>query len=190
MITFLIFATAYMVKGGWLGKIQSINDLRTKNKIADRFLDGKLLGVLLVFLFVLFDKNDFLDALVFALAWILAVHPSMGEESGAIGRIGAAWGQYIKWMPTVKPYRIFGRDLFYYTEGRWYGLNKALQRGAWIGAVFTVAGATILSIPIMGIGFVAAHFVAQELYWRIHGKDSWAYAEPIIGFLFGLCYIL
>jgi len=69
-----------------------------------------------------------------------------------------------------------------------YGVLKGVQRGAWMGAVFTVAGATTLSIPIMALGFVAAHFIGQEIYYRLHGRDSWAYAELMVGALLGLCY--
>jgi uncharacterized membrane protein YjdF len=186
MISLFIFSIAYMVKGGWLGKIRSIHDLRDKNKIADRLLDGKLLGVLLVFLFVFFDKADFLDALIYTVAWILAAHPSMGEEAGAIGRTDKWWGDYKDAVYPAGHYKQ-GQNVF----DRRYGILKGVQRGAWIGAVFTCAGATTLSIPIMGLGFVAAHFIGQELYFRIHKQgQSWAYAEPIIGSLLGVCYIL
>ena len=59
-----------------------------------------------------------------------------------------------------------------------------------MGAVFTVAGATTLSIPIMALGFPLAHFIGQEIYWRINKRDSWAYSEILVGSLLGLCYYL
>jgi hypothetical protein len=70
-----------------------------------------------------------------------------------------------------------------------YGVLKGVQRGAWMGAVFTVAGATTLSIPIMAIGFPLAHFIGQEIHWRIFKKDDWKYSEAIVGALLGVCYI-
>ena len=171
MLSIPVFAIAYMLKGGWLGKIQGWDDRVKELGFAGKLLGGKLLSGFLVFLFCAVDSGDWLLASMLTVAWFLAVSPSMGEEAGAIGRWGHWWGKY----------RERGFD-------RMYGVLKGVQRGAWMGAVFTVAGATTLSIPIMALGFVAAHFIGQEIYYRLHGRDSWAYAELMVGALLGLCY--
>lgn len=174
MISIPVFAIAYMLKGGWLDKVQHVRQLKESSWMVDKLLGGKLLAGLVVFIFALLSSFNPPYAFLILAAWLLAASPSMGEEAGAIGRWGFWWGQY----------KDAGFD-------RMYGVLKGVQRGAWMGAMFVFcAGATTLSIPIMGIGFVAAHFIGQEAYWRIHKKDSWAYAEPLIGLLLGLCYIL
>lgn len=156
MLSIPVFVIAYMLKGG---------------QFPVRF--GKALSAGLVFSFVVNDTDNILTALFMTAAWLLAVAPSIGEEAGAIGRVGHWWGKY----------RERGFD-------RMYGVLKGVQRGAWMGAVFTVAGATTLSIPIMALGFPLAHFIGQELYWRIHKNDDWKYAEFLVGSLLGLCYFL
>ena len=173
MLSIPVFAIAYMLKGGWLGKIQGWDDRVKELGFAGKLLGGKLLSGFLVFLFCAAASGDWLLASMLTVAWFLAVSPSMGEEAGAIGRWGHWWGKY----------RERGFD-------RMYGVLKGVQRGAWMGAVFTVAGATTLSIPIMALGFVAAHFIGQEIFYRLNKSDSWAYSEPIVGGLLGLCYAI
>jgi len=178
----LIFAIAYAIKGGWIGKIQGWDAWRkSQPKALSMILDGKFIAGLIVFVFILLSSFDPIYSLVMLTAWLLAVSPSMGEEAGAIGRYGHWWGDYhdAVYSDTSKP--VFNRS---------YGVLKGVQRGVWMGAVFTVAGATALSIPIMGLGFVAAHFIGQELYFRLHGRDSWAYSEPLVGALIGVCLFL
>lgn len=167
ILTIFTFAFSYVLKGG------QFDDSLKKINSPFRLIDGKFLAGLVVFLFCAGMSGDWIHGLIFCMAWLLAVSPSMGEEAGAIGRVGHWWGKY----------RERGFD-------RMYGVLKGVQRGAWMGAVFTVAGATTLSIPIMALGFVAAHFIFQEIYYRIHKQDSWAYAEPVVGALIGLCYTL
>lgn len=188
MLSIPVFAIAYMLKGGWLGKIQGWDDRVKELGFAGKLLGGKLLSGLLVFLFCAIDSGDWLLALMLTVAWFLAVSPSMGEEAGAIGRCRHWWGDYrdAVYLATFPAHKKAGMPVF----DRSYGVLKGVQRGAWMGAVFTVAGATTLSIPIMALGFVAAHFIWQEIYYRIHKQDSWAYAEPMIGALIGLCYAL
>lgn len=164
MLSILIFALAYTIKGGQF------------NKYLDRlpdFIGGKFVAGIIVFLFCAAVSGNWIHGLMFLMAWLLAVSPSMGEEAGAIGRVGHWWGKY--------------KDAGF---TRSYGILKGVQRGAWMGAVFTVAGATTLSIPIMAIGFPLAHFIGQELYFRIHKSDDWKYAEVLVGSLLGLCYFI
>lgn len=185
MIAIITFTIAYMIKGGWLGKIQAVHNFEQRSWLNGRIVDGKVLSTIIVFLFGLFTV-DISQALILSIAWLLAVAPSMGEEAGAIGRVGKWWGDYKDAVYPEGHYKQ-GQMVF----GRRYGILKGVQRGAWMGAMFCCAGATTLSIPIMGLGFVAAHFIGQEIYFRIHKQgQSWAYAEPIIGSLLGVCYIL
>lgn len=203
MLSIPVFAIAYMLKGGWLGKIQGWDDSVKELGLAGKLLSGKLLAGLVVFLFCAAVSGDWIHGVIMTAAWVLAVPPSMGEEAGAIGRLGHWWGDYkdAVYSATFPAHRKAGMPVF----DRSYGVIKGVQRGAWIGAVFTVAGATYLSlvkgidvmpielvfsIPIMTVGFVAAHFIGQEIYYRVHKQDSWAYAEPIVGVLIGLCYAL
>ena len=164
ILTIPIFAIAYLFKGG-----QFNNYLKKLPK----FIGGKFIAALIIFIFCSAASSDWVHGLIFCVAWLLAVSPSMGEEAGAIGRWGHWWGRY--------------RELGF---GRRYGVLKGVQRGAWMGAVFTVAGATTLSIPIMALGFPLAHFIGQEIYYRIHKADDWKYSEFAVGGLLGLCYAL
>ena len=163
-LSVLIFAISYLLKGGQFDSYL---------KMIPNFLGGKFIATLIIFIFCSAVTSDWVHGLIFCAAWILAVSPSMGEEAGAIGRWGFWSGKY----------KERGFD-------RMYGVLKGVQRGAWMGAVFTVAGATTLSIPIMAIGFPLAHFIGQELYFRIHKTDDWAYAEILVGIFIGCCYSL
>jgi hypothetical protein len=164
LLSIPVFATAYLFKGG-----QFNNYL---DKLPNAF-GGKFFAALIIFVFCATLTSDWVHGLIFCVAWLLAVSPSMGEEAGAVGRWGFSWGEYI--------------DKGF---GRMYGVQKALQRGAWMGAVFTVAGAATISIPIMAIGFPLAHLIGQEIHWRVHKKDDWKYSEVIVGALLGFCYLL
>ena len=164
ILSMMTFSLAYYFKGGQFNKYLE--------KLPNA-LGGKFIAALIIFIFCSAVDSNWIHGLVFLVAWLLAVSPSMGEEAGAIGRWGFWWGKY----------RERGFD-------RMYGVLKGVQRGAWMGAVFTVAGATTLSIPIMAIGFPLAHFIGQEIYYRIHKEDNWKYSEIIVGSLLGLCYCL
>ncbi len=164
LISVIIFSLAYILKGGQFNKY--LDGLPS-------FIGGKFFAALIIFIFCSAVTSDWVHGLIFCAAWLLAVSPSMGEEAGAIGRWGHWWGRY--------------KDAGF---TRSYGILKGVQRGAWMGAVFTVAGATTLSIPIMALGFPLAHFIGQEIYFRIHKTDNWKYAEFFVGALLGLCYCL
>lgn len=188
-LSILVFSIAYLVKGGQF------------NKYLDKlpsFIGGKFFAALIIFIFCAAVTSDWVHGLIFCAAWLLAVPPSMGEEAGAIGRWKFWWGDY---KDAIYPpsHRNTGMPVF----DRRYGILKGVQRGAWMGAVFTVAGATtsyiagetiaisnVFSIPIMALGFPLAHFIGQEIHWRIHGSDNWKYSEVLVGFLLGLSYFL
>lgn len=184
LMSILLFGFAYAIKGGsgkslfpWWAK------LRAKNVVTERLFDGKVMSTLLVFLYGLFYLNIeltgfseelgvpvyatyYLPSALLALAWLLSVAPSMGEEHGAVGDHKEWWG----------PYRLkqFGRK---------YGIKKALQRGAWMGFVF------ILLTPYTMVGwtsllFVPIIFVGQSMGRLTLKERGWALVEPLIG---GLC---
>lgn len=134
---------------------------------------GRLLSILLAFAVPFFDTGDWVFATKIAAAWCVGVFPSMGEEAGAIGRWGYWWGKYKE--------RGFSRS---------YGVKKALQRGCWLGACFTIATGSVLFLPAMSFGFVVLHFVGQDIYYRIWKSDDWKYSEPMIGALLGVCLAL
>lgn len=178
-ISILFFAAMYAIKGGWLGMIPGVKELREKSKIFDRLLDGKVASTIGVFVFFVVAFHLQLGSLVphglpwyqlyivtpllLAAAWLIGVAPSMGEEAGAVGRIGRAWGDYID--------AGFGRS---------YGIKKALQRGVFLGAPFTIVTGDPIFL-ILGALFPVMHFVGQQIYYMIHRVDSWKYAEPLIG---------
>jgi hypothetical protein len=184
-ISILFFAAMYAIKGGWLDDISAVRLARTKSRILNRLLAGKVVSTALVFAFFSIALSSQLGVLVqyglpvydlafktpllLMLAWLVAVSPSMGEEAGAIGRIGRHWGDYV--------------DMWGEKEGRSYGWRKGLQRGVWLGAPFTV----LTGLPhfiILGALFPVCHFIGQQIYYMIHKVDSWKYAEPLVG---GVC---
>lgn len=191
-LSIMVFAIAYIVKGGQFDKYL--------DKLPKLF-GGKFFSDLIIFIFCSAITSDWIHGLIFCVAWLLAVPPSMGEEAGAIGRWKFWWGDYkdAVYSATFPAHKKAGMPVF----DRRYGILKGVQRGAWMGAVFTVAGATtsyiagetiaisnVFSIPIMALGFPIAHFIGQEIYYRIYKTDNWKYAEVLVGFLLGLSYFL
>lgn len=182
IICITFFAISYALKGGSGNLFPWWDNLRHKNKITERIMDGKVISTLLVFAFALLatsvlvsDRGGLygvpeysvilIPALLFALGWLVSVAPSMGEEHGAIGRIGKAWGPYID--------KGFGRD---------YGIKKGIQRGVFIGACMALATGYIPFI-CFSLLFVPAVFIGQQLSWWILKRDGWVLSEPIIGAL-------
>lgn len=170
MITVIYFSLAYMVKGGWLSRIiPGFDGLRDDDDATARLLNGHFISGIMVFLYGLLTRDPAF-AVAVTCAWIIGVFMSVGEEVGSIGRLHHWWGVY--------------RDRGF---RRTFGIKKALQRGAFMGCAFTLVTHSTLFIPVLSIGFVAAHFVMQEIYFRLHKADSCAYAEPVIGALIGFC---
>ncbi len=162
-LSVVVFALAYMIKGGWFSL---------------RF--PKLISAAIIFDFILLTTHDLMFSIILSAVWILAVSPSMGEEAGSVGRWKKWWGDYKDAYSQERDNFIFDRS---------YGVKKWLQRGVWTGAIFSIAlGNPALFVPVLGLGFVACHYTMQEVYYRIHRTDSWAYAEPAYGALIGLCY--
>ena len=137
------------------------------------WVNGRALALVVVGVVVAYLTRDPYLVPAAMVAWVVGVYPSMGEEAGAVGRWGYWWGKY--------------KDLGF---TRSYGVKKALQRGAWMGAAFTLVTGSMVFIPVLTAGFALSHFLGQELYFRIHGKDDWKYSEVAIGALIGLCFYI
>lgn len=104
---------------------------------------------------------------------------SMGEEAGAVGRWGHAWGQYIR----VKD--VDGENPF----GRSYGVKKALHRGVFLGALLTLATGFTPFI-LAGASFPLVYFLGSTLTYLIMKKpQSWTLAEPIYGAVIGIAAV-
>lgn len=169
-ISFIFFAFAYTVKGAsipWI--VRKLEKLKSKSSVLDKILSADAVASAMVFLFSLIIIQDIKASALLAVGFWLSASPSMGEEHGAVGRIGNSWGEYID--------KGFGRS---------YGIKKAVQRGVWIGACMALATGYIPFI-CFSLLFVPCIFIGQELNYRILKKDGWAIAEPIIGaFVYGI----
>lgn len=177
----LIFAIAYAVKGGQLGHIiPHVETLRKRNKVFNRLFDGKVLSTLILLIYTSFITvyyqvnlgmlpSAWMSCIAIVLAWLGAVAPSVGEENDALMNKGA----YVD-SPEF---------------GRVYGIKKALQRGVWMGALMTL---------VTGYeGFILASFLYVPLVWLALNYtpdkvlDSWGWSEVLIGVvLFGLPFYL
>lgn len=164
-LTIIICGFLYAIKGGSGNFLKNWNYVRAKNKILHRLLDGKVLSTLLFWVFITAVTGNGLLGIFMALAWLAAVAPSMGEEHGAVGRWGYAWGPYIDHPEKF---------------GRRYGVNKSIHRGVWMGACFTV----VTGFPLFlwfSLLYVPCVFIGQQINRWILKTDGWTLAEPIIG---------
>lgn len=174
----ILFAVAYAIKGGQGDDVLSNwNKVRSRNKVLNRLLDGKVLSTALVLIGCAFysiqaqvnlglGSNATISVLFIGIAWLLSVAPSLGEEYGSIRNDLSS--QY---------------QLYFDRE---YGLKKAVQRGVWMGAMMTLATGYV--------GFIVASFAFVPLAWvslnYIKGFkpfDAWGWSEVLIGAVcFGL----
>jgi len=153
ILAIVLFAALYAIKGGWIEQLKGM---------------AIPINFLACFLFCLPFVSVW-QAIIVSLAW-LTIKMSMGEEAGAIGRIGHWWGKY----------KDMGMD-------RSDGVKKALQRGVFPAAMLALATGYPWFI-IAGLLFVPIHFVAHDLTYRITKTDGWKYAEPVLGATFGLFF--
>lgn len=152
------FSFLYAIKGGFLASLFKFD------------ISSKLLSSTLCAVFMYFMTGDGLFSVLFTTGWILSVAPSVGEEHGAIGRSDKAWGPYIE-----------NKDF-----GRSYGIKKALQRGAWIGAMMALFTGYVYFIAF-SVFFVPCVFIGQEFSYRVMKREGWLYSEFLVGlFLFGV----
>ena len=174
MFSVLFFSFVYALKGAsipWIA--DKMDGMRARSKALGFVFSADFTASFLVFLFTLLAVTSLQDAALVAVAFWLACAPSMGEEHGAVGRLGDCWGEYIA--------KGFGRT---------YGVKKAVQRGVWIGACMTAVTGYVPFIWC-SLLFVPAVFVGQELHYRIFKQNGWAVAEPIIGaVVFGVPFCL
>lgn len=190
MITVLAFSALYSIKGGWHWNIPGLKAL--DHGVVGFILDGTRLSSILAAIYI-GHHADMQTGLLFGLAWFIGVCMSMGEEAGAIGRWGSAWGPYLKWMPETTFYRVpkplkpvLGRDVFPIQEGQLYGWKKGLQRGVFLGALLTLATGYTPFI-LAGASFPVAYFLGSSLTYLITKRPkSWTCAEPIYGAIIGM----
>jgi len=180
LLSAIIFAMLFAIKGGWAGTyVKGWKELRNKNKILDRLLDGKTIlcvGSLAYFLIV---AGVTVYAVLLAAAWVVGVVASMGEENGAVGDSKGGWGDYLD--------AIYGPDhddAGKLVFGRSYGVKKAVQRGLFLMtplAIVTGCG----YLAAVGLLYVPVVFAGQELKRRITGVRDWEWTEPALGFICG-----
>ena len=163
----IVSALCYAIKGGSLGEvIKKWNDIRESNKVLDFIMDGKVLSTIL---FGLATGAFLMDAVLgfsFALAWLVSMAPSMGEEHGAIGDHKGPLPVYLERSVTHR--------------GPKYDVKKALQRGVFTGAVFTAFTGFVPYI-FASLLFVPSVFVGQSIHRLIKKEPGWTLAEPLIG---------
>ena len=168
----LTFSLAYGVKGGWLGKIPGFNALREKPYL-DTMLDGKPLSAAIVSFYAGMCGLPLWMCCACALAWLIGVAPSMGEEAGAVGTYKGGWGPYVD-NPE------FGRS---------YGVKKAIQRGVFTGAPLALVTGNIWFIAA-GATFPIVYFCGMSLRELFTRNNSWDWAELIYGGMLGLAWAL
>lgn len=140
--------------------------MREKSRILDCLTDGKVLSTVGVLILVTCLSGNMTTAILFALAWIVAVSPSMGEEHGAIGDYKGALPAYLDRSMTDR--------------GRAYDIKKGIRRGVFIGAAFALVtgcagfiAASLLFVPAVWIGQTVNRLVTRQ--------PGWTLAEPLIG---------
>lgn len=176
MLSLLIipyFSLLYAIKGGQGAYIfKNWTKIKSKNKILDRALSGKVLSTLGVAVLA-FLSFDLYYAVSLPLAWLAAVSPAVGAEHGAVGDYKGWWGEY-----NLKQF------------GRRAGIIKAVMRGTWMGACFSIVTLNALFLWA-SLLFVPCVFAGQCLNRLILKDKGWTLAEPLIGaVVFGIPYAL
>lgn len=186
MIEALFFSVMYAIKGGWLGKFLPVDEWSRRSLFVDIALEGAYLSGFLIFLFMLiatatmagqhatgvpvYELGPVGLALGVALAWVIGVRVSLGEEAGAVGDYKGGWGPYI--------------DQGF---GRLYGVKKALQRGIFMGALLTLATGYTPFI-VAGASFPLVYFIGNSLGLLVLKERGWSLSEPLLGFVFGVAF--
>lgn len=180
MIFVIFFAFMVAIKGGlighiakWFGKEDQWKKFQKMNFVFDFISEGKFISAVLSGVFIGFHSG-WLVGLLFAVAWWLGWVMSLGEEIGAIGRLGHNWGDYVEWLGSK--------------EGRKFGWKKGLHRGVFLGACLVLATYSIPHNEIIVIAcalFPAIYFLGNEIYYRVNKSDSWFYSEFLYGALIG-----
>ena len=162
-----LFSVLYALKGGWHARLfPKLLEFMKRNPVADFFLDGTRLSTALCAT-ALAPLAGVQTACIFAVAWLLAVAPSVGEEAGGIGDYKENWGPYAENFEDS------------------YAWKKGLQRGAYAGALLSLASG-YTGFILAGLSFPAVYFAGSSVYRYFHGRRSWAYAEPLYGGIMGI----
>lgn len=141
------------------------------------FMDGSVISMFIVFVYVAASQPSLTVAALFALSWCL-IWMSMGEEAGAAGDYKGAWGEYI--TATVNGKLAFGRS---------YGIKKGIQYGAFAGAGMALAIGS-WTLWIAGAMFPLCYYLGNCFQvWVSGGKHrGWQFSEPLWGAAVGLAY--
>jgi len=153
------FTLAVSIKGGWVGKFWKSAPSWIDNHVPPLIIGG-VIGYVFGWIFV-----------PLALGATYVFKFSMGKEAGAvINNIGN--NEYID-TPDL---------------GRSFGIKKAIQRGVIDGAAFSLALWNPLFI-LAGLMFVPCYWAMAKIKYNITNTNDWAWAEPVYGFMFGLCAV-
>lgn len=190
MIYLVFFAIVYSIKGGVLERFKNYDRVAERSKILAFLLGGKFLSTLMVLLFGLMMFPFWWQAVALAIAWLIAVAPSMGEEHGAIGYFTTRFWRLYDNKKDAFIGCFIELDGYNKTHrGRIYDIKKGFQRGVWMGAFMAVAMTSLVFIPL-SLLFVPLVFIGQTLNRLILKRDGWTLAEPLIGaVLFGVPFI-
>lgn len=139
------------------------------NAFAKWFLDGSVISLFIVAIYVATSQPSLVVTVLCALSWCL-IWSSMGEEAGAAGDYKQWWGKYFD--------RGFPRD---------YGLKKGVQYGVFVTFGMSLALGSWCPV-IAGATFPLCYFAGNSLYRWHTGKRGWPYSEPIWGAVIGLGY--
>lgn len=140
------------------------------------FLDGSVISLFLVVVYVAATQPSLTVAALFGLSWML-IWSSMGEEAGAAGDYKGAWGEYIE-ARNPDGQLAFTRS---------YGIKKGIQYGCFFGAGLSMAVGS-WTLWIAAATFPICYFLGSSLHRWLKGERSWTYAEPLYGSVIGLAY--
>lgn len=180
-------ATLSELKASWsdraYGRLVKAAFVLPFRAFAKWFLDGSVISLFIVFVYVAASQPSLTVAALFALSWCL-IWMSMGEEAGAAGDYKEAWGDY---MEAVYPasHSKAGQLMF----GRSYGIKKGIQYGAFCGAGMALAMGS-WCLWIAGALFPLCYFTGNSIQRFVSGgaKRGWVYSEPLWGAVVGLGY--
>lgn len=161
ILSILVFALAYAIKGGWMGKYTR---------------SGKAVSTAIVLLFgIVFLPWQY--ALALAAAWVIGVAPSMGEEAGAVGDYKEGWGDYVDHPDS------FGREY-----GVKKSIQRGLWTTFFMGAVlnsWALALCGALFPVVYFIGNSACRYFKRSKGWA---WSEWLYGG-VIGLVIGFSLI-
>lgn len=200
IISALTWALAVATKGGFIGRIFTnwnrfvdkkeaqligeVDDVKYYWKVKDYkkavlqsltlpyhgflkwWFDGSIIGGTIVLLWAMVYL-DGVDVFMVMVAWLFIL-VSMGEEIGSVGNYSFWWGKYKD--------RGFPRS---------YGVKKAVQYGVYSGAVLALTLGSWLPWTA-GALCPVVYFIGNSARYKLTGKRSWDWSEPLWGLVIGL----